>query len=106
MAARSRMSCTGGDLEDPRLTKLAVKAENLSALHRLNAGSGQWQVRSVKRGWATLAPALQAALTSAMSQIQDRVEILIDPETRTWVHDVHDVDAATRARCQVYEAYG
>lgn len=104
MAGRSERR-TLGDHEDPRLAKLAFNAGNLTALDLLNAGSGQWQVRTVKRGWATLAPALQAALTQAMSQIEDRVEILIDPDTRTWVRDVHHVDAATRARCQVYEAF-
>ncbi|CAL1143425.1 unnamed protein product [Cladocopium goreaui] len=92
MAGRSERR-TLGDREDPRLAKLAFNAGNLSALDLLNAGSGQWQVRTVKRGWATLAPALQAALTQAMSQIEDRVEILIDPDTRTWVRDVHHVDA-------------
>ncbi|CAJ1430096.1 unnamed protein product [Effrenium voratum] len=66
------------------------------------AAQGQWQVRTVKRGWATLAPALQGALTQAMCQIQDRVEILVDPSTRSWVSDA---DPALRARCLVYEAY-
>eukprot|EP00434_Breviolum_minutum_P035714 symbB.v1.2.031623.t1/scaffold3689.1/size51974/10 len=58
-----------------------------------------------------------------MSKMQDRVEILIDPDTRSWVRDDVDLVAslahvspsvaksilssqATRSRCQVYEDFG
>eukprot|EP00913_Durusdinium_trenchii_P034332 g32122.t1 len=53
----------------PWQAELALDAVN-SSRECTTAGSGQWQVHTVKRGWATLTPALQGALTEAMSQSQ------------------------------------
>ncbi|CAK9078071.1 unnamed protein product [Durusdinium trenchii] len=43
----------------PWQAELALDAVN-SSRECTTAGSGQWQVHTVKRGWATLTPALQA----------------------------------------------
>jgi len=66
---------------------------------------GFWEVHTVKKGWAPLAPALQPALDSAMRMSLERVELLVDPIARAWVPNPDAVDEAIRRRCAVYVAY-
>ncbi|CAE6911182.1 unnamed protein product [Symbiodinium sp. CCMP2592] len=78
----------------------------LQQLPTLLPAKGHWQVHTTKRGWASLAPALQDALSRAMSQSEDRVEIHIDPATsRVWMPDKAAADPARRSSCLVYEAF-
>jgi len=58
----------------------------------------------VRRGWAPLAPALQAALDFAMASNEDRVELLIDPTSRAWLPNSPAIDEARRRSCAVYVA--
>ncbi|CAE7878775.1 unnamed protein product, partial [Symbiodinium microadriaticum] len=75
-------------------------------LPTLFPAKGHWQVHTTKRGWASLAPALQDALSRAMSQSEDRVEIHIDPATsRVWMPDKVAADPARQSSCLVYEAF-
>lgn len=69
-----------------------------------SSSEGQWEVDTVRRGWAPLAPALQSALDFAMASSAARVEILIDPVERAWLADPSTVDEARRRRCAVYVA--
>jgi len=66
--------------------------------------NGEWEVHTVKRGWAPLAPALQPALNAAMDAAAERVEVLVDPVVRSWVADPAMVAEAVRQRCVVYVA--
>merc|ERR1711988_255425 len=54
---------------------------------------------------APLAPALQGALTAAMQSDQERVEILIDPSTRSWIQNISIVETVVKEQCCVYEAF-
>jgi len=70
----------------------------------LDAG-GVWEVHRKKQGWTPLAPALQPALDAAMATAAERVELLIDTATRSWVPSSAALDEATRHRCTVYVAF-
>ncbi|CAE8621491.1 unnamed protein product, partial [Polarella glacialis] len=96
-----RMRRSGGG-ESP---KSASRRPLSSPVSGLGGGDGQWEVHTVKRGWAPLAPALQGALSRAMAAAEDQVEILIDPSTRSWVPDPAALNEAARERCSVYAAF-
>jgi len=76
---------------------------------------GAWEVDTLKKGWAPLAPALQPALDLAMgtTPLQERVEILVDLATKMWVQrgaagstQVDDEEEQIlRARCLVYVVF-
>lgn len=59
----------------------------------------------MKNGWKPLAPALQSALDTAMAMSVDRVEVLIDPVSRTWYMDVASADDEVRQRCTWYVVF-
>jgi len=65
---------------------------------------GEWEVHTVKRGWAPLTPALQPALHAAMASLEEKVEILVDVASKAWVPHPALVDAAIRERCVAYVA--
>lgn len=66
--------------------------------------SGDWEVHTVKKGWAPLAPALQPALDAAMASTAEMVEVLVDPVARSWVPNPAAVGDDVRHRCVVYLA--
>mmetsp|Transcript_43763 Transcript_43763/g.102123 ORF Transcript_43763/g.102123 Transcript_43763/m.102123 type:complete len:133 (+) Transcript_43763:55-453(+) len=92
--------------EDTQAGELAPRSE-AGVMSRLLLAKGRWQVKTVKRGWATLAPSLQEALTEAMLQTKDRVEIRIDPATsRAWVPDGLEIlETEATPSFLAYEAY-
>eukprot|EP00928_Gymnodinium_smaydae_P030983 TRINITY_DN22893_c0_g1_i1.p1 TRINITY_DN22893_c0_g1~~TRINITY_DN22893_c0_g1_i1.p1 ORF type:complete len:577 (-),score=63.77 TRINITY_DN22893_c0_g1_i1:358-2088(-) len=74
---------------------------------RTTQRNGVWEVFTVKRGWAALAPALQPALDEAMGarSSADQVDILVDPVARAWVPNPMAVDEIVRHRCVAYAAF-
>lgn len=67
--------------------------------------AGSWEVDTLRRGWAQLAPALQDALDFAMSSGQERMHMLVDPTTKSWIRDASTVDEVRRRSCSIYVAY-
>lgn len=65
---------------------------------------GEWEVHTVKRGWAPLTPALQPALHAAMASPEEKVDILVDVASKAWVPQPALVDASIRERCVAYVA--
>jgi len=69
-------------------------------------GLEMWEVHTVKKGWAPLAPTLQEALSCAMEDdTVERVEVFIDVAARSWIQDPSTVDDTARARCVVYAVF-
>jgi len=66
--------------------------------------NGEWEVHTVKRGWAPLTPALQPALHWAMGSLEEKVEILVDVAAKAWVPEPALVDDSIRERCVAYVA--
>ncbi|CAE7863400.1 unnamed protein product, partial [Symbiodinium necroappetens] len=100
--SRHRSNDGGGSL----LSHPSVCGGLAQQLPTLFPAKGHWQVHTTKRGWASLAPALQDALSRAVSQSEDRVEIHIDPATsRVWMPDKVAADPARQSSCLVYEAF-
>jgi len=89
-------------------TPLALPATERSAAQcARDSCGGHWEVDTVRKGWAPLSPWLQPALRWAMSLQQERVEILIDPHTRTWLWDPASdlLGEKRRSQCDVFIAH-
>ena len=107
LSAAGRLAARSAESQEVVTARLcAGETSSHPSAQRVEAKrNGVWEVDTVKNGWKPLAPALQSALDTAMAMSVDRVEVLIDPVSRTWYMDVASADDEVRQRCTWYVVF-